>query len=183
MEDRCEHCEQPVKFDGIDGMWHHVDPQINTHQAKLDLRGREQGEMGPTTLEPEEVVRLRCNDCGESVTPLETGGYIHNYTAIGDKLRFVHPEVIEAKDELLKSLVCSSSFLLTATSGSYDSTHLEALDKIHVYKAVNAAMIAAFYQELEANPGLDWADIRHMRERKRCGCLTCSVRESDNGDE
>ncbi len=115
----------------------------------------------------DEVACLRCPECSEPVVELSTGGYIHDYSAIGYKALFLHPDVVNDRENLLRTLVCSRPLMTTGISGTYDNlgghdieTYNGPLNRVQVYKVVNAAMVAAFQTELEENPGLDWSDVR-----------------------
>lgn len=181
---KCRHCDQPINFNSASGMWLHVNTAITGHAAQPPKESR--GEAGPDNMYAQLPVRLRCTKCAEPVKPLQMKGYIHDYPAIGEKLKFVRPEIVLTKLNMKRDLVCDGAIVDSAEAGSYDnlqpvksnplSTGAMDLDTRR-YKAINAAMTVYFYEELTAANGeADWFDIRY-RNHQQCDCPTCKFRE------
>jgi glutaredoxin-related protein len=178
----CERCGRSIAFNSGLGSWEHHERGITDHEAKLDLTERDNNnEFMPAALSaPVVKASLRCPDCAEPVTKLNTGGYVHDYAAIGEKLAYMKPSVVMANPVLIDD--SCAEIMVTAEVGSYDTTELVPMDhRVPVnatikFAAVNAAMVVYFQEELDRSPDWverDWATVRWHGERQRCGCPTC----------
>ncbi len=119
----------------------------------------------------EDQPRLRCTKCAERVVAFKSKStgrtrYHHDYESIGAKMRLMRPEDVMDPLRFTYTLVCDSPVLSRVTTGTYDGRGVAKFNREkrrNIFKAINAAMVLYFFDELANDPTAGWATIKYQR--------------------